>query len=88
MHFTIRCTIILMDSPDGLDTDGQSGLAQRKKAKLSNKMDQNWIKMDQNSAKIDPFSYSFGRFEPFEISQGVSKTISERAETQTLCWSK
>ena len=71
-----------MDSPDGPDTDGQSGLVQRKKAKLSNKMDQN------SKAKIDPFSYSFGRFEPFEISQGVSKTISERAETQTLCWSK
>ena len=86
MHFTIRCTIILMDSPDGLDMDGQSGLAQRKKAKLSNRMDQN-SKLDQNS-KIDPFSYSFGRFEPFEISQGVSKTISERAETKTLCWSK
>jgi len=48
MHFTIRCTIILMDSPDGLDTDGQSGLARRKKAKLSNKMDQN------SKAKIDP----------------------------------
>ena len=87
MHFTIRCTIILMDSPDGLDTENsQSGLAQRKKAKLSNKMDQN-SKLDQNS-KIDPFSYSFGRFEPFEISQGVSKTISERTETKTLCWSK
>ena len=71
-----------MDSPDELDTDSQSGLAQSKKAKLSNEMDQ------KSKAKIDPFSYSFGRFEPFEISQGVSKTISERAETKTLCWSK
>ena len=73
-----------MVSPDGRDMVSLSGLVQRKKAKLSNKMNQNCKIPPQ--AKIDPFGYSFGS-EPFEISQGVSKTISERVETKTLCWS-
>ena len=73
-----------MDSPDGQDTDSLSGLVQTNKAKLSNKMNQNWKILPH--AKIDPFGYSFGS-EPFKISQGVSKKFSERVETKTLCWS-